>query len=49
MVIAQDVLSGYGQKPQKSKTPILPYLRAKEAAKKKAQRKAQTQEPMLFL
>lgn len=46
MIMAQDVLSGYGQKPKKTKTSILPYLRAKEAAEKKAQRKAQSREPM---
>lgn len=43
MIMAQDVLSGYGQKPKKPKTTILPYLRAKEAAEKKAQRKTQAQ------
>ena len=46
MIMAQDVLGGYGQKSKKPQTSILPYLRAKEAAEKKAQRKAQTQEPM---
>ena len=46
MIMAQDVLSGYGQKSKKPQTYILPYLRAKEVAEKKVQRKAQTQEPM---
>lgn len=46
MIMAQDVLSGYGQKPKKAKTSILPYLRAKEAAEKEAQRKTPAQKTM---
>lgn len=43
MIMAQNVLSGYGQKPKKIQTSILPYLRAKEAAEKKTQRKTPAQ------
>lgn len=42
MIMAQDVLSGYGQKPKNAKTSILPYLRAKEVAEKEAQKPMDT-------
>lgn len=46
MIMAQDVLSGYGQKTKKPQTSILPYLRTKEVAEKKDQAKTQIQKPM---
>lgn len=35
MITGQDVVSGYGQKPPKAHTSVLPYLRAQQAEKEK--------------
>lgn len=35
MIKGQDVVSGYGQKPPKAHTSVLPYLRAQQAEKEK--------------